>query len=52
MQANKTTKKMHKIIDLEACYDRQLLNTCSTVQESIGSDRNAIKLICKKIKNF
>ena len=38
--------------DLEACYDRQLPNTCSIVQESVGTDRREIKLIIKTIRNF
>ena len=33
--------------DLEACYDRQLLNIGGVVEESVGANREAIKLITK-----
>lgn len=38
---------IHIITDLESCYDRQLANLVSMVEESVGIDRNGVKLIAK-----
>ena len=35
---------MYNIIDLKSCYDRQLLNIEGTVKESVGRNRQAMKL--------
>ena len=35
------------VIDLEACYDRQLVNIESLVLESIGANRKALLLFAK-----
>lgn len=40
---------IHTIIDLEAYYDRQLQNLYRIIEESVGIDRNMIKLIMKVI---
>ena len=40
---------IYNIIDLQACYDQQLDQIGSIVQESIGVKRKAIKLIAKLI---
>ena len=40
-------KVITTIIDLEAYYDRQLLNIEEIVEEAVGIDRKAIKLIIK-----
>ena len=38
--------------DLQACYDRQLPNVLSIVQESTGMDRKAATLISRTIPSF
>ena len=42
----------HAIIDLESCYDRKLRNIVSIVEESVGIDRNRVKLIVKVLPIF
>jgi len=39
-------------MNLEACYDQQLAQIGSIVQESMGVERNIIKLIAKVIPDF
>ena len=43
---------IHNMTDLQACYDRQLPQVCSIVQESTGMDRHAVKLVTKTITSF
>ena len=43
---------LHNMTDLEACYDRQLPNIASILQESMGVERKAIKLLTKVIPIF
>ena len=38
---------VHTILDLEACYDRQLPELCSLVEESVGANRKVVKLVTK-----
>ena len=38
--------------DLKACYDRQLANIGSIVQESVGVERKLMQLIAKVIPVF
>ena len=38
--------------DLEACYDRQLPNIGSIVEESLGVNREATKLIKKALSRY
>jgi hypothetical protein len=40
-------KSIITIIDLEACYDRQLPNIIGIIEEAVRIDRKAIKLITK-----
>ena len=41
------SQNVHAITDLESCYDRQLRNIASLVEESVVIDRNRAKLIAK-----
>ena len=43
---------IYHLTDLQSCYDRQLANIGRNVEESIGRDRQAIKLITKVIPNW
>ena len=46
---------VHVITDLEACYDRQLYNIRSIVEESVGIDQERMKLTIKvlpQIKHY
>lgn len=43
---------MCHLTDLQSCYDRQLANIGGIVEESVGRDRKAIKLITKVIPNW
>jgi len=43
---------MYAITDLQSCYDRQLAEIGGIVEESVGRDRAAIKLITKVIPNW
>ena len=40
-------KMVHAITNLELCYDQQLCNMASMVEESVGIDCNGMKLIAK-----
>ena len=42
----------HHMTDLKACYDRQLAEVGGILEESVGRDRAAIKLITKVIPNW
>ena len=43
---------IYHLTDLQSCYDRQLANIGGIVEESVGRDRQAIKLITKVIPNW
>ena len=43
---------IYTITDLQACYDRQLAEIGSIVEESAGRDRAAVKLMSKVIPNW
>jgi len=43
---------IYTITDLQACYDRQLVEIGSIVEESAGRDRAAVKLMSKVIPNW
>ena len=38
--------------DLEACYDRQLPESCGLAEESIRVNRKAVKLLTKILPRF
>jgi len=42
---------IYHLADLQSCYDRQLANIGGIVEELVGRDRRAIKLITKVIPN-
>ena len=43
---------IHNMTDLEACFDRQLANVGSILEEPIGIERAVIKLIAKVLLIF
>ena len=43
---------VYALTDLQACYNRQLANVCSIVEESVGHNRSDIKLYTKIMPNF
>ena len=43
---------IYHLTDLQSCYDRQLANIGGIVEELVGRDRRAIKLITKVIPNW
>jgi len=43
---------IYHLTDLQSCYNRQLANIGGIVEESVGRDRQAIKLITKVIPNW
>jgi len=43
---------IYHLTDLQSCYDRQLVNIGGIVEESVGRDRKALKLITKVIPNW
>ena len=45
-------ESVYAITDLQACYDRQLAEIGSIVEESAGRDRDAVKLFSKVIPNW
>ena len=45
-------KNVHVISDLEACYDKHLLNIDSIAEESLGVERKSVKLVTKTIAAF
>ena len=42
---------IYHLTDLQSCYDRQLANIGGILEESVGRDRRAMKLITKVIPN-
>ena len=40
---------IYTVTDLQVCYNRQLLDLYSMIEESVRLDRNAIKLFIKVI---
>ena len=47
---NKPT--IHLLSDLEACYDRQIPSLGRIVEEALGVNRKAIKLLCNTVSRF
>ena len=47
-----TKPTAHNFTDLQSCYDRQLANVGSIVEESVGRNRSAMKLFTKLMPNF
>jgi hypothetical protein len=45
-------KTIYTITDLQSCYDRQLAEIGGILEESVGKDRSAMKLIAKVIPNW
>ena len=45
-------KPVHIVIDLSTCCDRQLANVSSILLESVGANRQAIRLIAKILPVF
>ena len=43
---------MHATSDIEACYDRQMIEVCVLVEESIGDNRKVVKLLTKVLPIF
>ena len=43
------TPLIHKITNLQLCYDQQLANFGSIIEESVGNNRYALKLFTKLI---
>jgi len=43
---------IYHLTDLKACYDRQLAEVGGILEESVGRDRDALKLISKVIPNW
>ena len=43
---------LYTILDLEACYDRQIPELCGLVEESIGANRKLVKLLTKLLPRF
>jgi len=44
-----TQNTIYNFIDLKACYDRQLANLGSIIEESAGRNRNAMMMFTKMI---
>ena len=47
-----TKPTIYTLTDLQSCYDWQLLNIGSIVEEAVGRNRYAMKLYTKLIPNF
>ena len=47
-----TKHAIYTLTDLQLCYDRQLPNLGSIIQESIGYNRNAMELFTKLIPRW
>jgi len=45
-------KNIYHLTDLKSCYDRQLVNIGALIEESIGVNRNGLKLITKIIPRW
>ena len=43
---------IYLLSDLEACYDRQIPSLGGIVEEALGVNRNAIKVICNTVSQF
>jgi len=43
---------IYHLTDLQVCYDRQLAEVGGIIEESVGRDRKALKLITKVILNW
>ena len=47
-----TKQTVYNFTDLQSCYDRQLVNIRSIVEELVGRNRSAMKLFTKLMPNF
>ena len=47
-----TKPRAYNFTDLQSCYDQQLVNVGSVVEESVGLNRSAMKLFTKLMPNF
>ena len=47
-----TKQTIYNFTDLQSCYDRQLANIGSIVEESVGRQRSAMKLFTKMMPRF
>ena len=45
-------KNIYHLTDLKSCYDRQLVNIGTLIEESIGVNRNGMQLILKIIPRY